>query len=145
MYFRRLSYLLLTMAAPALLAGCGSAKLTPPKTVPVSGSVTRDGKPVVGARVKFHPQFKIAKLPFVPYGETGTDGQFVLSTGMSGNGAPKGKYLVSLELPYIGIDPKDGLEAELDKLKGEYRDPAKNNWEVTLKDGDNVVEPFQIK
>lgn len=115
-----------------------------PKTVPVRGSVIYKGKPAPGVRIKFYPQFSIGKLDFIPYGETGSDGAYVLSTGKPGNGAPKGEYLVTLEMPYIGVDSQDGLETELDRLKGVYSDPYKNNWSVTLKDGDNFLDPFEI-
>lgn len=142
---RRVLPLILAIAVQCLAMGCFSSTLTPPRTVPVSGSVTHQGKPVPGVRVKFHPQFDIGKLEFIPYGETGADGKYVLNTGALGNGAPRGKYIVTLERPDIGIDPKDGLEAEVDGLKGAYSDPAKSEWIVTLKDGENVLDPFQIK
>lgn len=142
---RRLLPLILVVAVQSLMVGCGNSTLTPPKTVPVSGSVTQNGKPVPGIRVKFHPQFKMGKREFIPYGETGADGKYVLNTGSPGNGAPKGEYLVTLEMPYTGVDPKDGLETELDRLKGAYSDPKKTEWAVTVKDGANVIDPFQIK
>lgn len=142
---RRFLSLILVIAIQSLAAGCSNGKLTPPKTVPVSGSVTQNGKPLAGVRVKFHPQFKMGKHEFIPYGETGTDGKYVLNTGVVGNGAPKGDYLVTLEMPYIDVDPKDGLEAEVDRLKGAYSDPAKSEWTITLKEGANILEPFQIK
>ncbi|WP_010584765.1 transthyretin-like family protein [Schlesneria paludicola] len=145
MTFRRLFPFGPAMMAVIVASGCSNSELIPPKTVPVSGSVTYKGKPAAGVRVKFHPQFNIGKLDFVPYGETGADGKYVLSTGKPGNGAPKGEYLVTLEMPYIGVDPQDGLESELDRLKGVYSDPYKNNWTVILNDGENVLDPFQIQ
>lgn len=141
----RLLPLIVVIAVQSLFTGCSNGKLTPPATVPVSGSVTYNGKPVPGVRVKFHPQFKMGKVDFIPYGETGADGKYVLNTGKPGNGAPKGVYLVTLEIPYTDVDPKDGLEAELDRLKGAYNDPNMSEWTITLKDGDNVIEPFQIQ
>lgn len=136
--------LIITITAWCLVSGCSDETLRPPKTVPVSGSVTYQGKPTRGVRVKFHPQFDIGDVPFTPYGETGADGKFLLNTGASGNGAPKGDYIVTMEMPYIDADPKDGLEAELDYLRGAYSDPAKSNLKVTIKDGNNVLEPFQL-
>lgn len=141
----RCVYIALSIALLMQFSGCSSGKLTPPKTVPVSGSVIHKGRPVVGARVKFHPQFDIGKDKFIPYGDTGPDGRFVLNTGAAGNGAPKGDYIVTLELLRTGTDPKDGLEGEIDELKGAYNDPAKSEWKVTITDGENVLEPFQVK
>lgn len=144
MSVRCLLPLILAVAAQCLAMGCSST-LTPPKTVPVQGSVTHNGRPVAGVRVKFHPQFDIGRTEFIPYGETGPDGTFGLNTGRAGNGAPKGEYLVTLEIPYIDSDPHDGLEAEFDRLKGAYSDPDKSEWTVTLDDGENVLDPFEIK
>lgn len=137
--------LLVALAAQGLAAGCSGSSLMPPKTVPVSGSVTYNGKTVPGVRVKFHPQFDIGTLEFIPYGETGADGTFVLSTGASGNGAPQGEYKVTMEMPYVDIDPKDGLETEVDRLQGAYSDPDGSLLRVNVEEGKNVLAPFQIK
>lgn len=126
--------------------GCsGTKKLAPPKTVQVTGSVLQADKPVAGARVKFHPQFDIGDVKFIPYGDTGPDGKFEVNTGASGNGAPAGEYVVTVEVLRTGTDPIDGLEAEIDQLKGAYNDPAKSEWKITLNDGENVLEPFKLK
>ena len=139
--------LLMTLVALSLAPGCSSGPrtLTPPKTVPVHGSVMRKGKPLSGARVKFHPQLDIGPVKFIPSGDTGPDGKFLLNTGAVGNGAPKGDYIVTVELPVIEPDPQFGYETEVDQLKGAYGDPAKSEWKVTLVDGENVLEPFQLK
>lgn len=100
---------------------------------------------MAGARVKFHPQFDIGEVKFIPYGDTGPDGKFELNTGAMGNGAPKGEYVVTIEVLRTGTDPIDGLEAEIDQLKGLYNDPAKSEWKVTLNDGENVLEPFKLR
>lgn len=131
------------MLAVIGVLGC-SGRVTPPRTVPVSGLVTLKGKPAVGVRVKLHPQFNIGRFKFIPYGETGLDGKYTLSTGASGNGAPKGDYIVTVERPSIESGQKDGLETEVDQFKGAYSDPAKSNWKVTVKEGDNVLEPIQL-
>jgi hypothetical protein len=136
----------IAVGALAMTPGCSSSKVTPPsKTVPVSGTVMLKGRPASGIRVKFHPQFDIGRTKFIPSGETDANGKFRLSTGALFNGAPQGEYLVTIEMPRIGDDPKDGLEAEIDQLKGAYADPAKSEWKITIIDGDNVLEPFQLK
>ena len=146
MSVRCFSKLMMFVSASSLVTGCSSGpeKIVPPKTVPVQGSVMRKGNPVRGARVKFHPQFDIGKVKFLPYGETGFDGKFLLNTGAVGNGAPKGDYIVTVEMPVTDSDAY-GMETEVDQLKGAYSDPAKSDWKVTLVDGENVLEPFQLK
>ena len=48
-------------------------------------------------------------------------------------------------MPYIDDDTQDGLEAEVDGLKGVYNDPDKSEWKVTVVDGANLLAPFQIQ
>lgn len=144
MFIRLLLSLIVAAATLALSPGCSSSKLTPPKTVPVSGSVTYKGRPASGVRVRFHPQFDIGKVKFIPYGETGPDGKFLVNTGAPGNGAPPGDYIVSMEMPRIEPDPRDGLESEVDQWKGAYSDPAKSDWKVTIQEGENLLEPFRV-
>ena len=32
----------------------------------------------------------------------------------------------------------------MDVWKGKYGDPAKSSWKVTIKDGDNTLDPFKL-
>lgn len=126
------------------LTGCKQG-ITPPKSSPVDGRVVLGGKPVTGVRVTLHPQFKIGTVPFLPNGETDADGKFKLSTGAPGNGAPPGEYLVSLERPRIVSDKANsGIELEVDDLKGKFKDPEKSPWKVTIQQGENHLEPFDL-
>ncbi|MEZ6035317.1 MAG: hypothetical protein R3C17_19665 [Planctomycetaceae bacterium] len=145
MSFRPFDCCLVAISLSCPVLGCFSSSLIPPETVPVSGSVMCEGKAVPGIRVRFHPQFEMETVGFIPYGETGPDGKFLLNTGAAGNGAPQGEYLVTLELPHIDDTSSDGLETEIDGLKGAYSDPEKSKWKVTLVDGDNLLPPFEIQ
>jgi hypothetical protein len=109
----------------------------------VSGTVLVKGKPVAGVKVTFHPQFDMGTVKFTPNGETGKDGRFTLSTAAAGDGAPPGEYSVTFELLRGGAD-KAGRDIEVDAWQGKYADPAKSSWKVTIKDGDNTLEPFRL-
>ena len=62
---------------------------------PVTGSVTHNGQPAVGATVMFFPE-GAKGLNVVPStGVVGADGTFTLSTGGKA-GAPVGRYVSSL-------------------------------------------------
>lgn len=125
-------------------AGCGRG-ITPPSTVPVHGTVMLNGKPAPGIVVKFHPQFDIGSVKFIPYGETGKDGTFLLNTGAAGNGAPPGDYVVTFEKPKIESDRQNsGIEIDVDEFKGRYSDPAQSSAKVTIKRGDNTLDAFQL-
>ena len=127
----------------AAMVGCGSGSISAPRTAPVSGTVLVKGKAAAGVKVTFHPQFDMGSVKFTPNGETGKDGRFTLSTAAGGDGAPPGDYAVTFELLRGGTD-KAGLDIEVDAWKGKYADPAKSSWKVTIKDGDNALEPFKL-
>ncbi len=129
-----------------LILGCGRG-IKIPSTVPVSGVVMMKGKPAAGIRVKFHPQFNIGRIPYIPLGETGSDGKFTLSTGAPANGAPPGEYVVTFEKPELESPQKTGnyLETEIDGFQGKYSDPTQSSWKVKVARGENSLAPFELE
>ena len=63
---------------------------------PVTGKVLYRGRPATGAVVQLHPQDSSRKSPPVPQGIVGTDGSFQLTTYAQDDGAPAGRYSVSI-------------------------------------------------
>jgi hypothetical protein len=137
---RRRKFALLCLLMSVVLAGCGK-RLSVPTAVPVSGVVKFKGKPLQGIRVTLHAQGEEAKPKFIPTGQTGRDGKFTLSTGAPGNGAPPGTYVVTFDKPEI----TGNVETEVDAFRGQYSDPAKSQWTVTIEKGENSLEPFELK
>lgn len=84
---RRVALLPLCCALAA--AGCGPGR---PKTLPVTGVVTLDGKPLEEASVLFAPEG--GGRPAT--GLTDKEGRFRLGTFVPGDGALPGKHLVSV-------------------------------------------------
>jgi hypothetical protein len=85
----RMQQILLRLAACCLLAGCGPSR---PATVPVSGRVTWQGKPVAAARITFYPaQGRPAG------GVTDSDGVYHLRTFDPNDGAALGRHCVTIE------------------------------------------------
>jgi hypothetical protein len=79
-----------------ILPGCGGASrpTNRPETVPASGTVTYQGKPVAGATVTF-----VADSPASARGavaRTDESGQFKLTTFDAGDGAIPGNYRVTV-------------------------------------------------
>lgn len=120
-----------------LPAGCGGG-LSVPSTVPVKGVVTYLGNPTSGIRIKFHNRDGSHEEGYIPTGETGADGGFVMSTGAPQNGAPPGTYAVTFELPII--DPEQSVETEIDGFNGMYSDPETSMFLVTI--GDRQPDPL---
>jgi hypothetical protein len=89
-FMSRSSWLLLAVSLAFL--GCNSegAKLS---TIPVTGTVTLDGKPVPGAAVAFSPTDAKGRAAS---GLTDIDGKFKLTTMTSGDGALAGSYKVAI-------------------------------------------------
>jgi hypothetical protein len=130
--------------ATVMAVGCGGGGgIKAPRTASVSGTVQFKGRPVAGVKVTFHPQFDMGAVKFTPSGESGTDGRFTLSTAAANDGAPPGDYVVTFEYLRGGADPS-GRDIEVDVWKGKYADPTKSTWKVTIRSGENVLEPFVL-
>lgn len=85
---------------PVLLLGCGGD--APAPTVPVTGRLTFEGKPVAGASIDFVPGE--GRAPAIAI--TDENGEFELSTFSQGDGAVIGTHTVTV-LPSFGA-PKTG-------------------------------------
>ena len=116
---------------------------------PVQGVVRHAGKPLAGALVSFHADGS-ATTSVPPTALTKEDGTFSVSTGESA-GAPAGTYTVTVihsvpvkRPPDGSMSMGDSTETE-DSLKGAYADRATSQIKVTIKDGANQLEPFDLK
>lgn len=110
---------LIAGAVLCLTPGCGPRR---PATVPVTGRITLDGKPVAGAAVMFEPEG--GGVP--ARGSTGPDGTYTLTTFERDDGAIAGRHRVGVtKVVYEGIQADaSGLEA------GPLAGPPKERWEV---------------
>lgn len=86
----RLLVACVAMIGATAASGCGSDR---DATAPVSGRVTVDGEPVVGAQVRFQAGRRTAAA------QTGEDGRFTLSTYEKDDGAVPGTHTVAVLFP----------------------------------------------
>jgi hypothetical protein len=131
------------------LAGCGGDARVQ-KTHAVKGRVLLDGKPFKGAFVALIPK---DASKFVmnerPQATTDGDGNFVLSTYATGDGAPAGDYWVGIDSPNAPAED-DGSDQAVRKKKGAPSIPAKYNTaqksglEVTVPAGGTELKPFEL-
>ena len=104
-------------------AGCGERR---PPTFPVSGELfSKDGKPAAGAVVYFHPETAIvdSENPATsprPSGKVAEDGKFEISTFGLKDGAPAGKYRLSVVWNKNSGDGDDATSL----LSAKYMNPA---------------------
>lgn len=114
------------------LAGVGCGDRLP--TVPLTGSVRVDGKPVAGVQVVLHPvdpaDPRLAKLR--PTGRTEADGSYRIGTYEMADGAPAAEYRITAEWFTGGpatttsetADPEANAAAtQTDRLGGRFADP----------------------
>lgn len=104
----------LCLASLPLLTGCGDPGIG---AVPVSGTITVDGKPMEGVMVVFNPVDGTRAAS----GRTDAEGKYSLTTEINGDGALPGEYKISAtkhlveddDLPKE-VDPND--EGSLDNI-----------------------------
>jgi hypothetical protein len=114
-------------------------------TVPVSGQVTVDGKPVKDLFVFLIP--KGAKAPKGEFpasrAQCREDGSFEITTYLEGDGAPKGDYVVTFE--WLKFRQTGSSWVGPDKLNGRYSDPLQSHFKVSVGDSSVTIGPFELE
>lgn len=114
---------------------------------PVQGSVTVSGAPapklMVVLRPARTPDAKVKDL--TPHGEVGADGKFRIGTYAADDGAPAGVYFVTLTWPQSQKDPLTGDDVVEDRLEGRFDTPEKSGIKVTIKEGENKLDPIVLE
>src|SRR3954469_24030102 len=124
-----------------LLAGCGKKHVWL-DTYQVKGAVLVDGKPAAKVFIAMHPKKVSDERPYVCNGESNENGEFVMSTFVTGDGVPAGEYDVTFTWP-VRKNPISTLW-EGDNLKGRYADKAKSTFKVTIEPKEQKLEPFKL-
>lgn len=127
-------------------AGCGKAEPKTKPVFPVHGSVVFNGKSPVGATVIFHP-LPYDRLSTPSRGMVKADGSFKLTTYGAEDGAPEGEYAVTFYWPGKRTGKAASEEEEIppDQFGNRYLDAAASKYKVTVKAGENKLEPFQLQ
>jgi hypothetical protein len=126
---------------------CASCTQTAETFNPVQGKVLFKGEPLGGALVSFHPEAESKRD--TPTGFTKPDGTFSVTTGQV-EGALAGTYKVTFICSQIPEAAKGGglstggMDTE-DILKGAYANAEASKITVTIKEGPNQLEPFDLK
>ena len=137
-----LRFFVLACVLAAAACGC-SQKAT---LNPVAGKVLYQGKPLAGALVSFHAEDPKSSPAT---GFTKDDGTFSVMTGDI-EGAKSGEYRITimcqapLKTATGGMSFGPSYETE-DRLKGAYANRDASQIKVTIKDGPNQLEPFDLK
>lgn len=134
------------LAACVCLSGLSCSERD--KLHPVQGKVLYKNQPLSGALVTFHAKGADDLKADPPVGQTSDDGTFTLMTGQK-TGARAGEYVVTIicsETPASKPGQISTGEVETqDRLKGAYAERTGSKITVTIKPGNNQLEPFDLK
>ena len=124
------------------LTACTNSDRKP--VFPVQGKVIYRGKPATGARVIFHPQDENGRQSPRPSAEVHPDGTFRLSTYVSQDGAPPGRYAVTIFWASAAriVDTEN---AGPDQLHGRYSNHKTTPIRVEIVAGANVLDTFKLE
>ena len=142
---RRIARILVVSLTLVFAVGCGDSKDFL-KTYPVEGKVTLQGKPMSHALVTFYPIEGEAKARLaLPHGTAEEDGSFKLGTYSVGDGAPAGRYAVTVTWPN-GPESRMGMPGYVaDQLQGRYGDAKKSTIEFTIEEQKNELPLIDLK
>lgn len=128
-----------------LLAGCGGGSPVDPPVLPVapvSGSLKFGGEVPVGAKVSLVPVSR-SEEGIASSGVVSQDGTFKVSTYGQDDGAPVGDYVVLVQW-FKPLGGEDGNAGGPNVIPRDYSDPTKSPIKVTVKDGENQLDPIVI-
>jgi hypothetical protein len=138
-WLRHGSFLVIAVALAATGVSCCRSDRT--VVHPTQGSVRFQGQPATGALVVFHPLDTSPEMQKLrPGGNVEADGKYYLSTYGPKDGAPAGKYRVTV----IWASPGSGERPGPDRLGGRYANPSTTPLTATVAEGDNQIEPFEL-
>jgi hypothetical protein len=134
-----MSFLLLLSLLAA--AGCGDAEKRVP-VFPVTGKVTYQGKPPVGAQIVLHLTNSSATPDAAPIGVVQDDGSFTFTVYDPGDGAPKGDYVATVE--WFKLNKEMGGPGP-NVIPKKYTDPKTSPIKVTVTGpGPTEIPPITI-
>ncbi len=108
---------------------------------PVQGKVLYRGTPAAGARVIFHLQDVDDPQAPRPSAEVQPDGSFRLSTYLSHDGAPPGRYTITISWP-SATRKVDTENAGPDQLQGRYSNPKTTPLRAEVRECPNDLHTF---
>lgn len=113
-------------------------------THPVSGSIEYKGKSIENAELTLFTLDQSAPDTVRPKGKTGADGKFVLGTYTQNDGAPIGKYKVTVVRNEISVS-RDTIVAKPNDLPQKYANLSSTDLEVEITAGQNELPAIILR
>ncbi|MBS0262964.1 MAG: hypothetical protein JSS02_13550 [Planctomycetes bacterium] len=139
----KLRSLVTLLVACGLEIGCSQAD--GPACHPTYGTVTLDGSPLAEAMIVLHPLDADADNSPRPLAYANSEGYFELTTIRPGDGAPAGKYAITVELRELKPDGDEMVRDGQNLLPDRYRDPKTSGFRCTVVPGENELSPLDVK
>jgi hypothetical protein len=114
--------------AATLVSGCGQGAETGPVCYPVRGEVLFRDAPVAEAMVVFHPLDATAPAVQRPLGITDAEGRFSLTTFRTNDGAPAGRYAITVERRELVADGDEMVRNGRNLLPPKYASPRTSEF-----------------
>jgi hypothetical protein len=129
------------LAAVIFASGCGDAEKRVP-VFPVTGKITYQGKPPVGAQIVLHPAHSGETLDAAPIGVVQDDGSFTFTVYDPGDGAPAGDYVATVQ--WFKLNKELGGPGP-NVIPKKYTDPKTSPIKITVASpGPTAVQPITI-
>jgi hypothetical protein len=123
-----------------MLAGCKQGESRVP-TFPASGQLlAANDKPIANALVVLHPVDINSEAP-KSRATTDADGKFQLTTYITGDGAPEGDFIVTVE-QWLRDDPN---EAPSNKIPGTWSRPESSQIRIAILKSANQLAPIRLR
>jgi hypothetical protein len=123
------------LVIPFGVAACNSDSVY---TVQASGTVTYKGKPLEKGQVQFLPTEGPAAVGLIE------NGKFILGTNSEGNGAPPGKYRVTV-FSYANVQSKFGESTTKSVIPNRYTNPDSSGLVVEIPSGGNDAIAIKLE
>ncbi|HTN75740.1 MAG TPA: hypothetical protein VL096_10860 [Pirellulaceae bacterium] len=138
----RLSRRLLLLAIPAvmLLSGCGKSEPKREAVSPVTGKVSFNGQPPVGAQLVLHSVTPVAGRTLVPVALVNPDGTFKVTSYDAGDGAPPGDYVATIT--WLKVTDEGGRGPNV--LPKDYEKKETSPIKFKVVDGNNEIPAIEI-
>jgi hypothetical protein len=147
---RRAAIVLVGLLTVSLAASCGKSRTEIKGKLPLfpaTGKVTMNGQPMPGAIVMLHPIFNFPAdaAPQRPHATAGDDGTFKLSTYTSQDGAPAGKYYVTVSWKGSAENVSNEQQADLPEMAPEsFQKPQTSGLIVQVKEEENTLPTWDL-
>lgn len=138
---RLVRLLVLVLVVAVLPMGCDDNDRI--EVYPITGKVTINGQPAEGMAIRFVPTSD-DPMALKPTATTDAQGNLVVTSYVTGDGAPAGEYRLALEWPKKVIAFGRNQNGP-DQLGGKFAEAGSSGITVTIQEGPTTLELIDLK